>query len=46
MDNFRWYDPAIKTLYFCGNEYPLEKLNEYISLVEVALQEPNDLQKM
>lgn len=36
-DNFRWYDPVTKTLYFCGAEYPLEKLYQYIQAVKGAL---------
>ena len=36
-DNFRWYDSSTKTLYFCGAEYPLEKLCQYIQTVKGAL---------
>ena len=36
-DNFRWYDPSNKTLYFCRAEYPLEKLYQYIQAVKGAL---------
>lgn len=36
-DNFRQYDPENKTLYFCGKEYPLEKLYDYIKNIEAAL---------
>lgn len=36
-DNFRWYDSSIKTLYFCGAEYPLEQLYQYTQKVKEAL---------
>jgi len=36
-DNFRQYDPVSKKLYFCGDEYPLEDLFQYIQKVKVAL---------
>lgn len=36
-DNFRLYDPKTKTLYFCGNEYPLADLYNYVQEIKKAL---------
>ncbi len=36
-DNFRWYNPVSKTLYFCGREYPIEELCQYIKKVKEVL---------
>ena len=37
-DNFRWYDPKDKKLYFCGEEYPIEELYSYIQEVKNTLK--------
>lgn len=37
-DNFRWYDPKNKKLYFCGEEYSIEDLYSYIQQVKKALK--------
>ena len=36
-DNFRWFNPDTKTLYFCGKEYFLEDLYSYIQKVKESL---------
>lgn len=37
-DNFRWYDPKNKKLYFAGQDYSLEELYFYVQKVKNALQ--------
>lgn len=37
-DNFLWYDPQSKKLYFAGREYSLDRLNTYIQKVKTALK--------
>lgn len=36
-DSFRWFDPDKKILYFCGQEYNLNTLYNYIIKVKNAL---------
>jgi len=38
-DNFRWFDNAKMTLYFCGREYHLNDLFLYIQEVKKAINE-------
>ena len=38
-DNFRWFDNAKITLYFCGREYHLSDLFTYIQKVKEAINE-------
>jgi hypothetical protein len=38
-DSFRWFDDTKMTLYFCGREYRLNDLSDYIQKVKKAINE-------